>query len=87
MQVQKAQQGLSAAITRWEGATGDALQAPRGLLDASQDGSHPMHQLEHQVVQLQADLKQHTVAAKGAARCYASFFALFPEGTLHNAVN
>lgn len=77
MQVRQAQQDLSAAISRWEGANWDALQAPRGLLDASRDGSHPMHQLEHQVVQLQTDLKQHTVAAKSAARCCADLFGLF----------
>ena len=79
VQVREAQQGLSAAISRWEGFTGDALQDPRALLEASQDGGHPMHQLEHQVVQLQADLKQHTLAAKSAARYCASLFALFPE--------
>ena len=83
VQVRQAQQGLSAAIRRWEGATGDALQVPRGLLDASQDGSHPMHQLEYQVVQLQADLKQQTAAAKKAARCCASLFAPSFEGVLH----
>lgn len=66
--MRQAQQGLSAAISKWEGATGDALQAPRALLEASQDGRHPMHQLEHQVVQLQADQKRHTAAAKSAAR-------------------
>ena len=82
MQVREAQQGLSAAISKWEGATGDALQAPRGLLEASQDGSHPMHQLEYQVVQLQADLKLHTLAAKSAARYCASLFALFPEDAI-----
>lgn len=68
MQVHEAQQGLSAAISRWEGATGEALQAPKALLQASQDGSHPMHRLEHQVVQFQSELKQQTAAAKSAAR-------------------
>ena len=83
VQVRQAQQGLSAAISRWEGVTGGALQAPRGLLEASQDGSHPMHQLEQRLVQLQADLKQHAAAAKSAARCCADHFAGSPEAAVH----
>ncbi|KAL3143003.1 hypothetical protein ABBQ38_003282 [Trebouxia sp. C0009 RCD-2024] len=69
LQVRQAQQSLSAAISQWEGAAGGVLEAaPRALLEASHDGSHPMHQLESQVVQLQADLKQLTATAKTAAR-------------------
>lgn len=67
--MRQAQQSLSAAISQWEGAAGGVLEAaPRALLEASHDGSHPMHQLESQVVQLQADLKQLTATAKTAAR-------------------
>ena len=77
LQVRQAQESLSAAISKWEGAAGVVLDgAPRGLLEASQDGSHPMHLLEDQVVQLQADLKQRTAAAKTAARYFAGLCAL-----------
>ena len=70
----EAQQGLSGAITRWEGAAGDALQAPRGLLEAAQVGSHPIHDLEQQVVQLELQVKQHTGELKTAGRyCHFTF--------------
>ncbi|DBA70834.1 TPA: hypothetical protein ACH3X2_011607 [Trebouxia sp. C0005] len=64
----EARQGLSEAINRWEGATGAALQAPKGLLEAAQDDSHPMRYLEQQVVQFQREVKQHSTALKSASR-------------------
>ena len=64
----EARQGLSEAISQWEGATETALQAPKGLLEAAQDDSHPMHQLEQHVVHLEAQVKQHTAALKRADR-------------------
>lgn len=67
-QMRGAQQGLSAAISKWESATGEALQAPKGLLEVSQDGSHPMHHLEHHVVRFEVDLKRSTASAKSAVR-------------------
>ena len=67
-QVAEAKQGLSVAITLWEGAAGEALQAPRGLLEAAQAGSHPMHSLEQQVMQLEGQVKQHTAELKSAGR-------------------
>ena len=68
-QANEAKQGLSEAISRWEGATGAALQAPKGLLEAAQDDSHPMRYLEQQVVHLQREVKQHSTALKNAGRC------------------
>ncbi|DBB16654.1 TPA: hypothetical protein ACH3X3_014907 [Trebouxia sp. C0006] len=64
----EAKQGLSEAISRWEGATGAALQAPKGLLEAAQDDTHPMRYLEQQVVHLQREVKQHSTALKNAGR-------------------
>ena len=64
----QAQQDLSGAISRWEGAAGTGLQAPRELLEAAQDSSLPVHQLQRLVVQLQADVKHHTAALKQADR-------------------
>lgn len=80
VQARQAQQSLSAAISQWEGSAGGVLEGdPRGLLEASQDSHHPMHQLEGQVVQLQADVKQLTAAAKTAARYFAGMFPLSSE--------
>jgi len=39
------------------------------LLEAAQDGSHPMRYLEQQVVHLQREVKQHSTALKSAGRC------------------
>ena len=68
LQVTHARQDLSEAISKWEGAVGPALQAPRGLLETAQDSSQPVHRLQQQIVQLQGDVKHHSAALKQAYR-------------------
>lgn len=68
VQVDQTQQSLSEAVADYERASRDAIGQQGGLVQAAQDGRHPMRASEQPILQLTRSLKHSRSAVNKAAR-------------------
>lgn len=59
---------LSSALSDWESASKGALQSKQALLQAAQDGFHPMREPEQRILHFTRTSKAHMADAHKAER-------------------